>query len=285
VSQLAGEVDFMSDSNANLEPDWRRRLYDARRHCRDEVRARFSRPHRCPVFILGMQKSGTSAIAGLLGLRTGLPTTIDLERDWRETTVDTAGVDADAFDRFVRRNAVDFSRAIVKEPNLTFLVDRIRDRWPEAPLVFVVRDPAETIRSILDRLDLPGDLNEFPADRLAATPLAWRVVLDNRWIGVETAHPIESLAARWRRAAEIALAAGEDTLLVRYEDFKSNLAVEIDRIALHLGLEVTADITEALDRPFQPPGRPRAVADVFGPNLERIRRVVAPVAASLGYDA
>ena len=86
-------------------------------------------------------------------------------------------------------------------------------------------------------------------------------------------------------AAEIALSAGEDTLLVRYEDFKADKAREIDRIALHLGLEVTADITAALDRPFQPPGRPRAVADVFGPNLERIRRVVAPVAASLGYDA
>jgi hypothetical protein len=72
---------------------------------------------------------------------------------------------------------------------------------------------------------------------------------------------------------------------VRYEDFKAGKADEIDRIALHLGLERTFDITSALDRPFQPPGRPRAVEEVFGPNLERIRRVVAPVAAALGYDA
>ena len=180
---------------------------------------------------------------------------------------------------------MDFARPIVKEPNLTFLVERIRERWPDSALVFVVRDPAETIRSILDRLDLPGNLDAFPPDRLAAIPPAWRVVLDNRWIGVEATHPIESLAGRWRVAAEIALRAGEDTLLVRYEDFTANKADEIDRIALHLGLEVTADISEALDRPFQPPGRPRAVAEVFGPNLERIRRATAPVAASLGYDA
>jgi len=285
----------VSRSNPNPNPnpspsrnphrDWRRRLYDTRRAVRDEVAARLARPHRRPVFILGMQKSGTSAIAGLLGLRTGLPTTIDLERDWRGTTVDTAGRDAAAFDRFVRRNAVDFARPIVKEPNLTFLVDRLRERWPESALVFVVRDPAQTVRSILDRLDLPGDLDAFPPDRLAAIPPAWRVVLDNRWIGVHADHPIESLAGRWRVAAEIAMNAGEDTMLVRYEDFTANKADEIDRIALHLGLERRADITAALDRPFQPPGRPRAVEEVFGSNLERIRRVVAPVAAELGYDA
>lgn len=261
---------------------WRRSAFEARRWWRDERAARRAVVHPRPIFVLGMQKSGTSAIAALLGLRTGIEPTIDLERDWRRTTVDGAGRDAIAFERFVRRNAVDFARSIIKEPNLTFLVDRLRDRWPEAPLVFVVRDPAETIRSILDRLDLPGDGDVFPAEGLAAIPAAWRVVLDNRWIGVGATHPIDSLAGRWRVAAEVAVAQS-DAIVVRYEDFLADKSAVIDDLAARLDLPIVAPIEAHLDRPFQPRGRPRSPREVFGANLERLWNAAGPVAETLGY--
>lgn len=261
---------------------WRRTAFEARRWWLDERAARRAAVHPRPIFILGMQKSGTSAIAALLGLRTGIEPTIDLERDWRRTTVDGAGRDAAAFERFLRRNAVDFARPIVKEPNLTFLVDHLRRRWPESSLVFVVRDPAETIRSILDRLDLPGDRDAFPTAGLAAIPAAWRVVLDNRWIGVDATHPIESLAGRWRVAAEIA-EAHTDAIVVRYEDFLADKPAVIDDLAARLGLPVVAPIEAHLDRPFQPRGRPRSPKEVFGANLERLWNAAGPVAERLGY--
>ncbi len=263
-------------------PRWRRLAYERRRWIRDELAARRATINPRPVFVLGMQKSGTSAIAALLGLRTGIEPTIDLERDWRRTTVDVASLDVGEFDRFVRRNAVDFSRGIVKEPNLTFLVEHLQRCWPEAPRVFVVRDPAETIRSILDRLDLPGDRDEWPEEGLAAIPPAWRVVLDNRWIGVEATHPIESLAARWRVAAGIA-AADPAGIVVRYEDFLADKAGVIDGLAARLGLPIRASIDADLDRPFQPRGRPRSPKEVFGGNLDRLWRAVEPIAATLGY--
>lgn len=261
---------------------WRRTAYEARRWWREERAARRAVVHPRPIFILGMQKSGTSAIAALLGLRTGLETTIDLERDWRRTTVDLAGRDVGEFDRFVRRNAVDFSRPIVKEPNLTFLVPHLRRRWPESPLIFVVRDPAETIRSILDRLSLPGNVDEFSAEQLAKTPSAWRVVLDNRWIGVDATHPIESLAGRWRVAAETAQS-HSGAIVVRYEDFVADKHGVIDDIATRLGLPIRESIEAHLDRPFQPRGRPRSPKEVFGANLDRLWREVDPIAARLGY--
>lgn len=261
---------------------WRQAAYDGRRWVHDELAARRASVHPRPVFVLGMQKSGTSAIAALLGLRTGIEPTIDLERDWRRTTVDLASRDVGEFDRFVRRNAVDFSRGIVKEPNLTFLVEHLQRCWPQSPRVFVVRDPAQTIRSILDRLDLPGDLDAWPPERLAAVPSAWRVVLDNAWIGVESSHPIESLAARWKVAAGIA-AADPSGILVRYEDFLADKAGVIDDLAGRLGLPTVASIEADLDRPFQPRGRPRSPKEVFGGNLERLWRAVEPTAATLGY--
>ena len=49
----------------------------------ESLRRRLARVHPAPTFLLGSQKSGTTAIAALLGKCTGLPTTLDLQNEFR----------------------------------------------------------------------------------------------------------------------------------------------------------------------------------------------------------
>ena len=273
----------MSASNG---PSLRRWIYDIRRHLREESEARKAEITRDPIFVLGTQKSGTSAIAALLGLRCGVETTLDLRRELRRPTVHELRVGERTFEEFLRYNAVDFSRPLIKEPNLTFVVDNLLAQWPNSKLVYVVRDPVQTIRSVLDRLDLPGDVDRLTDEQLASVPVAWRIVMNNEWIGVHDAHYIEQLAGRWRVAAEQARAMADRVILVRYEDFLEDKGGVIDRIAGELGLEAVHDIRARLDEPFQPRGRRRSKADsVFGENISRIHARTAELATAFGYPS
>lgn len=266
------------------------RLYTLREELRASWRALGARVHPDPVFVLGTQKSGTSAIASLLGIAAGVEASIDLRRDLRRPRVAEVALGRRSFASFLRRNAVDFARPIVKEPNLTFLLPEILDRWPQARIVFVDRDPVQTVRSVLDRLGIPGDLKTLDAATLAAVPDGWRIVLDSRWCernapdGVPDRprrHHVEELARRSllsrRIGASCAAARPERTVVVSYEAFREDKADTIANLLDRLGMPMRssrAELDRHLDRPFQPPGRfaDAAPERFFGTNLDRLRR-------------
>ncbi|MAD19762.1 MAG: hypothetical protein CMJ52_06010 [Planctomycetaceae bacterium] len=262
----------------------RRSAYEIARWVREERLSRRIAIHPDPGFILGMQKSGTSAVAGLLSLRTGIPIAIDLAREWRRCTIIRASGSDRAFERYVRRNGIDFARRIVKEPGLTFVYDRLAARWPEARSLVVVRDPVATIRSIVERLEIPGDADASAIEMRPLVPQAWHAVLDNRWLGVRSEHYIDQLADRWCIAARLALDVRDGRRMIRYEDFVADKIGVIDEIAGHFEIPIVAEIDAFLEVPFQPPGRRREPKRVFGPNLERIKRITAPLAHRLGYQ-
>ena len=146
---------------------------------------RFYRIREAPIFVLGNQKSGTSAIAALLAKACGLSYDIDLgglrvreyERIYADPTPQTL--------RAVLRDraTIEMSKAVVKEPNLTFLAARLRALHPRARHVFIVRDPRANIRSICNRLQLPGHLASIDtADYPEISPM-WEAILYNRWVG------------------------------------------------------------------------------------------------------
>jgi hypothetical protein len=107
-----------------------------------------------PVFVLGNQKSGTTAIAVLLGQHTGLSTSLGLTTQHSGRVVDIHRGNA-PIDALVQENELEFSRDLIKDSNLTFLYRYLRDRFPEARFAMVVRDPRANVRSILDRLSIP----------------------------------------------------------------------------------------------------------------------------------
>ncbi len=248
---------------------------------RERVRALATQPHPRPIFVFGNQKSGTTAVAGLLAAATDKRATLDFAGATepfigrllrRETTLDA----------FVRMNAWAFSADIVKEPNLTFAAPQLLDHFQSAPAVFVIREPRDNIRSILDRLELPGDLAALDTDRVKANR-TWRSVLAGRDLGLPPDHYIATLARRWLSAVAIYQAARERFALIRYRDFRADRAAAIARLADTLTLEKKTDIAPIAHQQFQRKGMPREAQEFFGrDNLDRIDAICGAAAASLG---
>lgn len=250
----------------------------------ERLRALAARPNPRPLFVFGNQKSGTTAIAALLAAATG-----------RRATLDFAGA-AEPFigkllrretglDAFVRANAWAFSADIVKEPNLTFTAPALMEHFGVKRAVFVIRHPHDNIRSILDRLKLPGDLGRLDVARVKANR-TWRSALAGADLGLQPDHYVATLARRWLRAVEIFNAARGYFELITYRDFNGDKSMTIARLARALDMDAAHDIAPFAERPFQPRGIPRAAEEFFGAdNLSRIDAICGTAAASLGFGA
>ncbi|NDV01353.1 sulfotransferase family protein [Pseudoroseicyclus tamaricis] len=251
---------------------------------RERIKALVSTPCPAPVFIFGLQKSGTSAICGLLGEATGERTQIDFEGAW-EPYMSRLVRGETGTRAFVRRNAWAFSARIIKEPCLTLAAPELMAHFPAARAIFVVREPASNIQSILNRLKIPGHLAELGGDAPPLPNDTWRCLLGGADLGYGGQSHIEALALRWSRAAETYLAQPERYVLVRYEDFLADKTGAIEGLAAAVGLEATRPIDHLLDVQFQPAAKVRsAPAEFFGErNLEIITRLTGPAAERLGY--
>lgn len=264
---------------------WTLPVYRMLRRARTAVQSVTCRVQGRPIFVLGNQKSGTTAIAALLGKLSGEPTTLDLKREMDDPVLPRVHAGEMTFSRFVRRNRLDFSRRIIKEPALTPFCDRLVDEFPAARFVFVLRDPRDNIRSILNRLDLSGDGRVLRDADLRNVNAAWRLVLDSRWLGVPGEHYIEQLAGRWRLMAQAFQEHADRMILIRYEDFAVDKAGAIEGLAGRLELRAVAAISHAVDVAYQPAGdRNVSWSDFFGDtNLELIERICSAEMAEHGY--
>ncbi|MCB1955273.1 MAG: sulfotransferase [Rhodocyclaceae bacterium] len=245
-----------------------------------------ARGSNAPVIILGNQKAGTSAIAGLLGEASGQSTSIDLRNEISLPTFQLLKGGGLDFERFIATNRLDFSRQIVKEPNLSLFYPELLTAFPDARFVFIVREPRDNVRSILNRLKIPGDLPDIdPAEWPEISP-AWQHVVDSRWAGIGGETYIARLAHRWRHIARVYLAQPHRFLLVRYEDFRADKLATIHGMCEALELPVVADISGQLDRSFQRPGkRDTDLTDFFGPNYRLFDTICSDEMRELGYGA
>jgi hypothetical protein len=241
--------------------------------------------HPNPIFILGNQKSGTSPIAGLLARWTELSLTMDIRREIEHPGIEHVRRGELALSEFVQRNKLDFSRAIIKEPNLTFIYDALFESFGDAKYVFVYRDPRDNIRSILNRIGATGRQERLTAAQQRDMTLGWRRVFEGEPLGHKGGNFIETLAIRWNYAARILLENKNQFRTVRFEDFLSDKAGEIARLAGELGLAEKHDITDYVDYPFQPPGdRSVGWVDFFGMiNLKRIEDICSDSMEQLDY--
>jgi len=240
-----------------------------------------------PVFILGHQKAGTSAIAALLGEYTGLSATIDLKQEIRDLLIPRIVSGQADLEDLIKRNREEFAAPIVKHPNLTLIYPSLRLRFPESQFVFVVRDPRDNIRSILDRLDLPGDLETIDDEHWAALPRPWRLILGEGQPGWERRTYLEALADRWAGMVRTYLEHRNQMHLIRYEDFREAKETEIANLARSLRLPAAADISKSVDQPFQQRGMNRniPVGEFFGPhNLRRIEDRCQSEMHQIGYE-
>ncbi len=245
----------------------------------------WSTPNPAPIFLLGNQRSGTSAITRLLAEMTGRSATIDLRPEFHAPCYPAVHRGELPFSHLLERNRLEFSRDLIKAPDLTFFFDELRAEFPAARFVFIVRDPRANIRSVLDRLGLPGDTASWTPEQWATIPPGWRLVVDGRWLGLRGASPVEMLAARWNRCADVFLKHRQHFRLVRYEDFLDDKAGELDRLAAHLGLPKLRDVSSRLDDTLQRRGANRRVPwrAFFGDNLACIESRCSERMHALGY--
>lgn len=245
-------------------------------------------PSHQPVFILGHQKAGTSVIAALLGEQTGMDVTIDLKQEIRDLIIPRiVSGEADLGD-LIKRNRDEFAAPIVKHPNLTLIYPALHNRFPRSQFVFVVRDPRDNIRSILDRLDLAGDDEAIAADRWTEIPKPWRLILGEGRPGFDRSTYLEAIADRWADMVRVYLDHEADITLIRYEDFRANKTAAIARLAEQLGLPMAGDISASVDQQFQGKGANRNVplVEFFGTaNMMRIEERCRPEMMALGYRA
>jgi len=249
------------------------------------VRARLARVNAEPVIVLGKEKSGTTAIAALLAQHTGSTVTLDIPALFgkRMGAIRSGRTD---LAELVRRNRLDFSRGIIKQPSMTWIYPQVRTVFSQARYLMIVRDPRDNIRSVLNRLDLPGDLDDLDEERFARLPAAWSWHFESPGIlGLRGGNYIELAAERWNLAADTYLNHRDEMLLIRYEDFLVNKAGCIKRCAEALGLEARNDISAAVDTQYQPRGmRDCHLPEFFGErNLRTIERSCARRMKELGY--
>ena len=240
----------------------------------------------------GNQKSGTTAIAALLAKATGSRFSNDpfwhvARRDGREGVLDDVLAGRMTVDEVVERYRAYFSAEIIKDPNFSFLYPELERRFPGAPQLFIVRDPRQNIRSILNRLCIDGHLDELlPEHRQAlAHEPGWRAILEGGGLGTTGDSHVARLAQRWNIAVARYLERSASIHLARYEDFLPDKASYIGMLADKVGLRVTTDIREALDEQYQPRGNHAiSMEEFFGQrNLRLIESICAAGMARFGY--
>jgi hypothetical protein len=242
---------------AAAEPHWAR-LY-----------GRFAPPLKpariAPVLVLGNQKTGSSAIAHLLAACGGLSLAADVHpAQGRERRM--AHLDASEMRAFIQNEArYYFGHAVVKENALTPATGALLGALPQARGVFIVRHPAHNIRSILDRLGLPGTPRPLGTVAPELPAAGWREVVTNAALRSDDPEDapedhITALARRWATLARRYLRHAERLHLARYEDFMAEKAGFVRRLADTLDIPFQRDIESLLDVPFQPRGAHRGAA-------------------------
>lgn len=246
---------------------------------------RFAQVEDAPTFVLGNQKSGTTVIAAALAHAMQSSVTLDI-RDLQVGHLTGLYQGTYPMDDFVRRYRPAFSSSVVKEPGLTFARDALAERFPDARFLLIVRDPRDNIRSILNRLRLPGDADQISSEATDMLHPIWRSILMGDSLQIRADHYITCLAERWNQSADVYLNHKEDTLLLRYEDFQASKVSFIEETVEQLGAPIRADAGDIVNRQFQSKGN-RSISweDFFSKrNLRKIERTCERRMQMLGYE-
>ena len=237
-----------------------------------------------PIIVLGNQKSGTTAIAKLIGLACGQGTQLDIEALWEPNCKRILNKEL-SLPEVIQKNKRFFSSPILKEPNFSLLYPQLEASFPDATFLLIVRDPRDNIRSILNRLNLPGDKARLSPKEFRSVNKHWRALFDASRYDSDSTQYIELLASRWNTCAELFLKNQERVLVFKYEDFIKDKLGSIRRISRRLGLEPTVDISSKVNIQYQPAGnRNISWKDFFGEdNLNRIEDICSDRMEKMGY--
>lgn len=237
---------------------------------------------RNKIFILGNQKSGTSAIAHLLADAAGVTKTVDIPPLWPPNIQKVVKGDY-SLSLIVQSNNKYFKSRIIKEPNLTFLFDSLKSLYPNATYSLVVRNPLDNIRSILNRYNLPGTISKLSSLQKEALASHYNLFQAENWNLELSNNPIQVLAQRWVAAANV-IDQGK-IIIIRYEDFMKDKIGFIHSLCTSLNLKVKKDISNKIDLQYQPKGdNSLNHLEYYGAeNLSIVKEICWPKALEFSY--
>lgn len=242
-----------------------------------------------PIFVFGNAKSGTTIISHLISRAAGLSLTSDIIRAIPDACL---AVQLEhqllSIESIAKKYRFEFSKDIIKEPVFTPYASRFMKHFKHSRAAFVFRDPRDNLRSILQRLKIPGHLDwinpaEWPEVKKTK---AWKMsLLGGWWFEPGSNQYIEALAQTWNRNFLEYRRQAEQYVLIRYEDFVARKSGEIERAIDDLGLRIKYDISPEVDKQMQPKGdHTIAIAEFFGEsNLARIESICAEGISALNY--
>ena len=133
-----------------------------------------------PVFIICTLRSGSTLLRVLLNSHSQIHSphelhlryvSVHFDRKWSERSMKELGLDATAaesllWDRILHRELAASGKSIIadKTPNNVFIVDRLREAWPDARFIYLLRHPGAIARS---RLAYKGEDSEDDPDKNA----------------------------------------------------------------------------------------------------------------------
>lgn len=242
---------------------------------------RTARIHSEPVIILGNPKAGTTVIAALLSQATGKEVIIDPLYQIKNSVDFRINLHKKQvrFKNFIQKHKYYFSQEIIKDPYFIFIYEEMLECFPKAKLIFISREPRDNIRSILNRLKIPGNLqvlddyykNKVPQQSNSA----WKLILEGQLPFVPGSNYIEKLAYRWNLATDTYMTHRDNIVLIRYEDFLKNKVDSITDLAKKIGLEPIQDISDRVNVQYQSRGNRKVnLIEFFGKdNLDRIENI------------
>lgn len=262
-------------------PNFRQKLLNRWQKLQLNYRQKTAKVHPHPLLILGHQKSGTTVIAVLLGKLAQQAVTIDPfhQIDLNAALRQKLYNNDIPLKQILEQHPYYFSTPIIKDPNFTFLYEPLKSKFPQSQYLFVMRDPRDMIRSILNRLQIPGSLPQLSPvyqNKLAnMSARGWDLMLQGQLPKVTGETYIQRLAHRWLVCAKTYQKYQQDLQLIRYEDFNQNKVETIQNLAQNLGLTITGDITQAVNKQYQPKGdRTVTWLEFFGQdNLAQIEAI------------
>jgi len=213
----------------------------------------FYKVNENPLFIFGNQKSGTSIIASLLAEATGKSLTLDFRPTYHfgKEIMNISQGKMD-FQSFLLKHKKEFSKEIVKEPNLMIFYDLLKDTFHIKKSLFIVRDPRDNIRSILNRLSLSGNRKDISS--FSNLSKLWQIIVGNNEEEPTGENYIIKLSERWNRFTNIYFRNKEDFILLKYEDFRDDKVYSIKSIIEQFELKYSNDISLKVDKQIQHKG-------------------------------
>tara|TARA_B100000508_G_scaffold141097_1_gene146971 strand:- start:63627 stop:64388 length:762 start_codon:yes stop_codon:yes gene_type:complete len=202
----------------------------------------FAKPNKKAIWVFGVQKSGTTAITALISKRSGKSATLDTPMLWEPYYSKLLSGELHLIDH-IKHNPYTFSRQIIKEPVASLFIKELKTYFEMNKYVMIYRDPHDVIRSILNRLGLPGNKKNV---NIKDVNKNWRVHFGD---GKDY---IKSLTTLWINVyKQNEIISDDKCIFVKYEDFLKNKMTFIDNLVDQLNLPKKHDITEDLDFNFQ----------------------------------